>query len=180
MLSRFPKFAFKHRLLQPVSAVVYQLTSYRRPSQLSISPNLTFQRSFRVPSFNMSNKVAILTENAPPPFPVYSQAIVHEKTVYVSGQLGMLPDGQGKLLEGSISVRADQALKNLGAVLEAAGSSMDKVLKVVVFLTDMKDFQEVNSVYKNYFGDVKPARSCIAVHQLPLGTDVEIECVAHL
>ncbi|EPS36104.1 hypothetical protein H072_10514 [Dactylellina haptotyla CBS 200.50] len=125
-----------------------------------------------------SSKIAIRTENAPPPFPVYNQAIVHEKTVYVSGQLGASLDG--KLLEGPIAVRAEQALKNLTAVLEAAGSSMDKVLKVVVFLTDMKDFQEVNSVYQNYFGDVKPARSCIAVHQLPLGTDVEIECVAHL
>ncbi|EWC45386.1 hypothetical protein DRE_00785 [Drechslerella stenobrocha 248] len=127
----------------------------------------------------MSSKIAIRTDKAPPPFPVYNQAIVHDKTVYVSGQLGMDPESK-QLLEGSISVRTDQALKNLGAVLEAAGSSMDKVLKVVVFLTDMKDFSEVNSVYEGYFGDVKPARSCIAVHQLPLGTDVEIECVAHL
>ncbi|KAJ6259296.1 hypothetical protein Dda_6195 [Drechslerella dactyloides] len=127
----------------------------------------------------MSTKTAVRTDKAPPPFPVYNQAIVHEKTVYVSGQLGMCPESK-EMLEGSISVRTERALKNMTAVLEAAGSSMDNVLKVVVFLTDMKDFAEVNSVYEKFFGDVKPARSCIAVHQLPLGTDVEIECVAHL
>ncbi|RVD84127.1 uncharacterized protein DFL_005893 [Arthrobotrys flagrans] len=106
-----------------------------------------------------SQKIAVRTDKAPPPFPVYNQAIVHDKTVYVSGQLGMDPESK-QLLEGPIAVRAEQALKNLGAVLEAAGSNMDQVLK--------------------FFGDVKPARSCIAVHQLPLGTDVEIECIAHL
>ncbi|KAF3924049.1 hypothetical protein ABW21_db0207622 [Orbilia brochopaga] len=134
--------------------------------------------SFRTSRAIMSSKIAIRTDKAPPPFPVYNQAIVHEKTVYVSGQLGMDPESK-QMLEGPIAVRTERALKNLGAVLEAAGSSMDKVLKVTVFLTDMKDFSEVNSVYEKYFGDVKPARSCIAVHQLPLGTDVEVECVAH-
>ncbi|KAF3936069.1 hypothetical protein ABW20_dc0104622 [Dactylellina cionopaga] len=137
-----------------------------------------FRRNFQI-SNKMSSKQAVLTDKAPPPFPVYSQAVVHDKTVYVSGQLGMDPKTKA-LLEGPIGLRADLALKNMSAVLDAAGSSMDKVLKVVVFLTDMKDFSAVNDVYINYFGDVKPARSCIAVHQLPLGTDVEIECVAHL
>ncbi|KAK6499804.1 hypothetical protein TWF481_010161 [Arthrobotrys musiformis] len=155
---------------------------YRIPHRPLILPITTYKpiySSVALSTTTMSSqKIAVRTDNAPPPFPVYNQAIVHDKTVYVSGQLGM--DLSGKLLEGPITVRADQALKNLSAVLEAAGSNINQVLKVVVFLTDMKDFADVNSIYQNYFGDVKPARSCIAVHQLPLGTDVEIECIAHL
>ncbi|KAF3935596.1 hypothetical protein ABW19_dt0204079 [Dactylella cylindrospora] len=137
-----------------------------KPRQLLLKPAFSYplilfnRRGFVKPSIAKmsSEKIAIRTDKAPPPFPVYNQAIVHDKTVYVSGQLGMDPESKA-LLEGPISVRADRALKNLGAVLEAAGSSMDKVLKVVVFLTDMKDFSEVNSVYENYFGDVKPVSS---------------------
>lgn len=74
-----------------------------------------------------------------------------------------------------------QALKNLSAVLDAAGSSIDNVVKVNVFLTRMEDFAAMNKVYAEVFSkDPKPCRTCVAVHQLPLGTDVEIECTAHL
>ncbi|KAK6363468.1 hypothetical protein TWF730_000900 [Orbilia blumenaviensis] len=173
-----------HRLRIPQPRSLPRLQFYKisyRPLTLPITiPQLTVYPSRLVSTAKMSSqKIAIRTDKAPPPFPVYNQAIAHDKTVYVSGQLGMDPESK-QMLEGPISVRAEQALKNLSAVLEAAGSNMNQVLKVVVFLVDMKDFAEVNSVYEKYFGDVKPARSCIAVHQLPLGTDVEIECIAHL
>jgi reactive intermediate/imine deaminase len=73
-----------------------------------------------------------------------------------------------------------QCIRNLSAVLTAAGSSLDAVFKVNVFLSDMEHFTAMNDVYKTYWGDVKPARTCVAVKQLPLGTDVEIECQAVL
>ncbi|KAK6515294.1 hypothetical protein TWF506_007639 [Arthrobotrys conoides] len=173
-----------HRLRISQPRILLRPQFYKLPHRLLILPITASQvlaspsRSFSTITMS-SQKIAIRTDKAPPPFPVYNQAILHDKTVYVSGQLGMDPESK-QMLEGPISVRAEQALKNLGAVLEAAGSNMNQVLKVVVFLVDMKDFQEVNSVYEKYFGDVKPARSCIAVHQLPLGTDVEIECIAHV
>jgi len=75
----------------------------------------------------------------------------------------------------------EQVLKNLSGVLEAAGSSIDNVIKVNIFITNMENFAAVNAVYSKWFSkDPKPARSCVAVFQLPLGTDVEIECTAHL
>ncbi|KAF3266725.1 hypothetical protein TWF217_001504 [Orbilia oligospora] len=170
------------RISQPRILLRHQFCKFQpHPFILPITTFRTSASSSRLLSTTTmsSQKIAIRTDKAPPPFPVYNQAILHDKTVYVSGQLGMDPETK-QMLEGPIAVRAEQALKNLGAVLEAAGSNMNQVLKVVVFLVDMKDFQEVNSVYEKFFGDVKPARSCIAVHQLPLGTDVEIECIAHV
>lgn len=77
-------------------------------------------------------------------------------------------------------VHQHQCIRNLSAVLSAAGSSLDAVFKVNVFLSDMQHFTAMNDVYKTYWGDVKPARTCVAVKQLPLGTDVEIECQAVL
>ncbi|KAK6356217.1 hypothetical protein TWF718_000589 [Orbilia javanica] len=170
------------RISQPRILLRHQFHKIpHRPLILSVTtPKLPVYSPRLISTTTMSSeKRAIRTDKAPPPFPVYNQAIVHDKTVYVSGQLGMDPESK-EMLAGPIAVRAEQALKNLSAVLEAAGSNMDQVLKVVVFLVDMKDFAEVNSVYEKFFGAVKPARSCIAVHQLPLGTDVEIECIAHL
>ncbi|KAK6531171.1 hypothetical protein TWF281_007996 [Arthrobotrys megalospora] len=170
------------RIPKPRTLLRHQFSKIPRPHlALPITINQPpFYQSRLLSTTKMSSqKIAIRTDKAPPPFPVYNQAIVHDKTVYVSGQLGMDPESK-QMLEGPISVRAKKALENLSAVLEAAGSNMNQVLKVVVFLVDMKDFAEVNSVYEDFFGDVKPARSCIAVHQLPLGTDVEIECIAHL
>lgn len=124
----------------------------------------------------MSRK-QVLTDGAPKPIPVLSQALVHNSVVYCSGQTGVDP-ATGKLVEGDIKARTHQVLKNLKAVVEAAGSSMDKALKVNVFITDMKNFADVNEVYDQYFSHPKPVRTCIGVAQLPLGTDVEIEMSA--
>lgn len=83
-----------------------------------------------------------------------------------------------KLIDGDIQAHTHQCIKNLGAILEASGSSLDKVVEVNVFLADMDDFAKMNEIYCQYWGDVKPARTCVAVKTLPLNTDVEIKCVA--
>ncbi|ODV89134.1 hypothetical protein CANCADRAFT_3769 [Tortispora caseinolytica NRRL Y-17796] len=122
----------------------------------------------------MSTKIS--TTNAPPPAAPYSQAIKAGGFIYVSGQIPYTPDG--KLVEGTLADRSAQCLENIKAVVEAAGSSLEKVVKINVFLDDMTNFGEFNSAYIKYFGEIRPARSCVAVKQLPLGVDVEVEAVA--
>ncbi|EME84848.1 uncharacterized protein MYCFIDRAFT_210993 [Pseudocercospora fijiensis CIRAD86] len=127
-----------------------------------------------------ANKKVILTDSAPKPLPgIYSQAIVANGTVYCSGQVAMDPE-TGKLVEGSIADRTHQCIKNLSAVLQAAGTSIENAVKVNVFIDDMKNFADMNAVYTKYWGEKKPCRTCVAAKQLPLGTDVEIECIAVL
>ncbi|OJJ69321.1 hypothetical protein ASPBRDRAFT_131208 [Aspergillus brasiliensis CBS 101740] len=127
----------------------------------------------------MATKIPISTDKAPKALPgIYSQAIVSNGVVYCSGAVAMDAE-TGKLIDGDIKAHTHQCIKNLGHVLEAAGSDLTKVLKVNVFLSNMDDFAEMNSVYMQYWGDVKPCRSCVAVKTLPLNTDVEIECIAH-
>ncbi|KAI4746711.1 YjgF-like protein [Aureobasidium sp. EXF-12298] len=127
----------------------------------------------------MSSKTAILTSKAPKSLPgIYSQAIVANGFVYCSGAIAM--DPSGKIIDGDIAAHTHQCIKNLTAVLEEAGTTIEKVIKVNVFLASMDDFAKMNEVYKTYWGDVKPSRTCVAVRTLPMGTDVEIECVAVL
>ncbi|PLB50593.1 L-PSP endoribonuclease family protein [Aspergillus steynii IBT 23096] len=120
-------------------------------------------------------RTAISTDKAPLPPPFLSQGIVVGGIVYCSGQVGVDP-ATGKMVEGSIQNRTRQILQNLSAVLEAGGSSIQDVVKANIFLADMGDFDAVNEVYNSFFADPKPARTCVAVKTLPLGTDVEIEC----
>ncbi|KAK7514966.1 Endoribonuclease L-PSP/chorismate mutase-like protein [Phyllosticta citriasiana] len=128
----------------------------------------------------MPAKVAILTKNAPPPLPgVLSQGIVANDTVFCSGQVAIDP-ATGKMVEGDIAARTHRVIQNLKAVLEAAGTTIENVVKVNVFIDDMDNFAKMNEVYMQYWGDVKPCRTCVAVKTLPLGTDVEIECTAVL
>ncbi|KAJ5093180.1 2-iminobutanoate/2-iminopropanoate deaminase [Penicillium angulare] len=128
----------------------------------------------------MSLKTPVLTKNAPPPLPgVLSQAIVANGMVYCSGSIGV-DVSSGKLVGGDIKARTHQCIKNLGHILEAAGSKIENTVKVNVFLSDMDNFAAMNSVYQEHWGDVKPCRTCVAVKTLPLNTDVEIECVAVL
>ncbi|KAH6686205.1 Endoribonuclease L-PSP/chorismate mutase-like protein [Plectosphaerella plurivora] len=122
------------------------------------------------------SKVAVFTDKAPKPRPVYSQAIVANGFIFCSGQLPK--NLEGKLVEGTVQDRCHQSIANLRAVLEAAGSGLEKVVKVNIFLADMADFAKVNEVYEQYWGDVKPARTCVAVKTLPDNTDVELECIA--
>lgn len=124
----------------------------------------------------MSTITPIATKNAPPAAASYSQAIKVNNFIYVSGQIPYTPDG--KPVEGPIGVKADQCIQNIKSILEEAGSGLDKTVKINVFLANMADFADFNVVYAKYFNTHKPARSCVAVKELPLGVDVEIEAVA--
>ncbi len=125
-------------------------------------------------------KTVIRTEAAPAPFQgaPYNQAIVAGELVFVAGQLGLRPGDTS--VDGDIGQQTEQALANLAAILEAAGSSMDKLVKTSVFLSDLDDFQGMNEVYAAKVGDRPPARSTFQVAKLPSGALVEIEAVAHL
>jgi len=122
---------------------------------------------------------AIQTSQAPAAIGPYSQAIVRDGLVFVSGQLGMSP-ASGELVGPAMADQARQALTNLEAILSAAGSAMARVVAVDVFLTDMDDFVEFNGIYAEAFGDHKPARAVVAVAALPKGACVEIKCIAEL
>ncbi|KAE8387601.1 Endoribonuclease L-PSP/chorismate mutase-like protein [Aspergillus alliaceus] len=122
-----------------------------------------------------SNRTPVRTEDAPPPPSFLSQAVVAGNVVYCSGQVGVNAS-TGKMVDGPIQERTKQILRNLSAVLAAGGSSLQDVVKVNIYLADMGDFGAVNEMYASVFLDPKPARTCVAVKSLPLGTDVEIEC----
>lgn len=121
-------------------------------------------------------KKVISTSGAPAAIGPYSQAIKAGSFVYTSGQIPINP-ATGELI-GDIKEATDQSLKNVKAILEEAGTSMDKVVKTVVFLADMNDFAAMNEVYAKYFTENPPARSCVQVAKLPKGARVEIEAVA--
>jgi 2-iminobutanoate/2-iminopropanoate deaminase len=121
-------------------------------------------------------KQVISTRAAPAAIGPYSQAISAGGLIFTAGQIPLHPDGS---LSGSdIRVQTRQVLENLGAVLEAAGSGLDRVVKCTCFLTDMNDFTAVNEVYSEYFADSPPARSAVEVTRLPKDVDIEIEAVA--
>ncbi len=118
----------------------------------------------------------ISTPKAPPPGGHYSQGIVHDGLVYVSGQLPLDPD-TGKKILGSIEEQTNQVLKNLAAVLEAAGSGMDRVVKTTVYVSDIRLWDRVNAVYSAHFGGHTPARAIVPTGPLHHGFLVEIEAV---
>jgi 2-iminobutanoate/2-iminopropanoate deaminase len=119
----------------------------------------------------------ILTTDAPAPIGPYSQAILSGDTLFCSGQTGLNPK-TGALVDGDVSAQTEQALKNLGAVLHAAGFDFNDVARTTVFLVDINDFSKMNEAYAHYFGDAKPARSTVAVAALPRGARVEIDAIA--
>jgi len=123
-------------------------------------------------------KEVISTTNAPGALGPYSQAIKCNGTLYASGQIGINP-ATGELCEG-IEAQAKQALENVKAVLDAAGTDMSKVVKTTVFIDDIKDFAAVNAIYGTYFPAPYPARSCVEVAALPKGALVEIEVIAEI
>ena len=119
---------------------------------------------------------AISTTGAPGAIGPYSQAIAADGLLFCSGQLGLDP-ATGALVEG-VEAQADRALRNLGAVLDAAGVTFSDVVKTTIFLTDMDDFATVNAVYARFVPDPPPARSTVAVAALPKGALVEVEAIA--
>ena len=127
----------------------------------------------------MEGKTAIRTEEAPAPFQgaPYSQAIRAGDFVFVSGQLALRPD-HAEIVGDSIEEQTEQVLTNLRAILEAAGSGLDRLVKTTVYLSDLGDFAGMNEVYARHVGEVPPARATIEVSALPSGAKVEIEAVA--
>ncbi len=120
---------------------------------------------------------AIHTDNAPKAIGPYAQAIKVDNFVYTAGQIPIDPK-TGNFVEGGIAAQTRQVLENLKAVLAAAGSSLDQVVKATVFLKNIADFAAMNEIYGEYLGTAKPARSTVAVAELPRGALVEIDLVA--
>ena len=129
----------------------------------------------------MAEKHVIRTEQAPAPFQgaPYNQAIRVGELVFVAGQLGIEPE-TGELAGPTVQDQTGQIMRNLSAILAAAGSALDQLVKTTVFLTDLGDFAGMNEVYARYVGDAPPARSTVQIAALPSGAVVEIEAVAHI
>jgi 2-iminobutanoate/2-iminopropanoate deaminase len=123
-------------------------------------------------------KRVVFSENAPAPVGPYNQAVIYGGTLYVSGQIPLDPQ-TGVLVTGSIEVETHQVMRNIAAILEAAGVSFDHVLKCSVFVTDIQDFGRINAVYATYFDEANaPARELVQVAALPKGANVEISVIA--
>ena len=122
-------------------------------------------------------KETVHTDDAPPAAGAYSQATTDGDLVFTAGQIALTPAGEA-LSSEPIEVQTERALENLEAVLEAAGSSLEEVLKTTVYLADIDDFEAMNEVYAGYFESDPPARSAVQAGGLPLGMAVEIEAVA--
>lgn len=126
----------------------------------------------------MSSIKKIHTDNAPAAVGPYSQAVAVNGVVYTSGQIPLDP-ASGNVVEGDITVQAEQVMKNLMAVLAEAGTKQENTIKTMCFLSDMGDFAKFNEVYEKYFTE-KPARSCVAVKTLPKDVLCEVEVIAVL
>ncbi len=122
-------------------------------------------------------KKIIYTENAPQAVGAYSQAVEINGTLYISGQIPMIPE-TGKVVEGSIKEQTEQVMKNIGAILKAAGYSYEDVVKSTCLLDDMDNFKAMNEVYAKYYTKNPPARAAFGVVKLPLGVMIEIETIA--
>lgn len=124
-------------------------------------------------------KKIIYTKNAPEPVGPYSQAVQVGGFMYCSGMIPINPK-TSEVLKGSVSEQAELCLSNVKALLESCDLDLSHVVKTMIFLTDMSKFAEFNEVYSKYFGEGKPARSCVAVSELPKGVNVEVEVIAAL
>jgi len=127
----------------------------------------------------VADKTVVRTEAAPAPFQgaPYSQAIVANGLVFVSGQLALAPD-HAEIVGSTIEEQTEQVFKNLGAILDEAGSSLERLVKTTVYLVDLGDFQGMNSVYATHVGGTPPARATIEISKLPAVALVEIEAIA--
>ncbi len=119
----------------------------------------------------------IKTDQAPAPIGPYSQAIESNGLIFTSGQIAIDP-ATNTLIDGDVVTQAKQVFENLKAVLEAAGSGLDRVVKTTIYLKNMNDFAQVNEIYATYFGQAVPARSTVEVARLPKDVLIEVDCIA--
>lgn len=141
------------------------------------SQTMTSKGSPKSQKSTTTRRRIVKTDKAPQGIGVYSQAIVASDLVFTSGQIG-IDSKTGQMVEGGFEAQAEQVLRNLAAVLEAAGSDMSQVLKTTVFLADMDDFSKMNEIYRRHFKEDPPARSTVQVARLPRNAMIEIEAVA--
>lgn len=125
------------------------------------------------------SKKPIHSDNAPAAIGTYSQAIQSGNLVFMSGQIPLVPATM-EIVEGDFAARATQVFENLKAVAEAAGGTLDQIVKVTIFLTDLEDFATVNNVMESFFSKPYPARAAVGVASLPKGVDVEAEAILAL
>ena len=124
-------------------------------------------------------KEIIKTDNAPAAIGAYSQAIRIDNTVYISGQIPLIAETM-KMVEGGFPEQANQVFKNLAAVVDAAGASVNDIVKLTVYMVDLGDFAELNSIMSDYVSDPFPARAAVEVAGLPKGALIEIDAILHL
>ena len=124
----------------------------------------------------MNNRAVISTPDAPEAIGPYSQAVKVGNTVWLSGQIPLVP-GTMELMTGDIGAQATQVFSNLAAVATAAGGSLDNAVKINISLTDLEDFAAVNQVMAGFFQEPYPARACVQVAALPKGADIEVEAI---
>ena len=129
----------------------------------------------------MSEKRVVRTERAPAPFQgaPYSQAVVFGDLVFVSGQVAIDPE-TNTFVEGGIAEQTERVMRNIGAILEEAGSGLPNLLKCTIFLADFDDFAGMNETYGRFVGETPPARATVEIASLPSGARVEIDAIAHL
>ena len=127
----------------------------------------------------MAEKISFHTEKAAELGGPYSQAIIYKDMIYLSGQ-GAVDPSTNQLTTGTIEKEARLALENIKIIMEAAGSSLDNILQVSVYLTDIREYARFNEVYREYFNDPMPARTCVEVKQLPFGLRIEIDTVGYI
>ena len=125
----------------------------------------------------MTERTVIRTENAPSAVCTYSQAISTDNIIFTAGQIPLDPS-TGEVIEGDFKTRVRRVLLNIDGILVEAGSSLSNAVKLTVFMTDLSRFSELNEVFLEFFEEDPPARSALEVSKLPLGVDVEIECMA--
>ena len=124
-------------------------------------------------------KIVVSTTNAPAAIGPYSQAVRSGNLLFISGQIPLDP-ATSQVVAGDIAVQTDRVLRNLAAILEAAGSSLAKVLKTTVYLRDLEEFAKMNEIYAKYIGDAPPARATVQVVRLPRDVSVEIDLIAEV
>ncbi|GAA5937642.1 RidA family protein [Sporobolomyces koalae] len=145
--------------------------------QFSFSSRIIATRPYSSTRNMSAPYTTVSTPNAPSAVGPYSQAIKTDSLIFCSGCVPLVPETM-KVIEGGVEEQTEQAMKNLTAVVEAAGSDLSHVVKTTVFLKNMDDFAKVNAIYTKHFGQAKPARSCVEVARLPLGVLFEIEAIA--